>query len=93
MMNKKINTLLFLIIATIFNVVVIFIIFIVGFILLGQFILPLVSAGVGQLLLIVLFCGALIAGYFIYSRTLRWINRRYDTTKFLAPLFKPRNRT
>lgn len=88
MKHKRLNTLLFLAVATLFNVVIIFTVFIVGFILLGQFILPLVSAGFGQALLIVLFCGSLVVGYVIYSKTLKWIHDKYDTSKFLEPIFK-----
>ena len=92
MKKTKLNTILFLAAATLFNVVIIFVVFIIGFILLGQFILPVVSAGLGQILLIVLFCAALVAGYIVYSKTLKWINARYNTEKFLEPLFKPKHK-
>jgi len=91
-MNKKLTTLLFLVVATLFNIVIIVVLFIVGFVLLGQFVLPVVSAPVGQILLIVLFCGVVVAGYIIYSKTLRWMQKRYNTDKFLTPIFKPKRR-
>lgn len=89
--SKKLNTLLFLAIATLFNVVVIFVVFIAGFILLGRFVLPVVSAIIGQILLIVLFCSSLVIGYIVYSRMLKWVISRYDANKFIEPLFKRKN--
>lgn len=89
--NKKLHTLLFLAVATLFNVVVIFIVFVVGFVLLGQLVLPVVSATIGQILLIVLFCASLVVGYVVYSRMLKWVVNRYDTSKFMEPLFKNQN--
>ena len=90
-MNKRVNTVLFLLIATLFNILVIFVIFLVGFVLLGQFILPIVSPQVGQILLIVLFCGSLALGYVIYNKTLKWFQQRYKTTEALEPIFRKKD--
>ena len=91
-MNKKVNTVLFLLAATLFNIFIIFTIFFIGFVLLGQFLLPIVPSPIGQLLLIVLFCGSLALGYVIYNKTLRWINHRFDTKKFIEPIFNRKKR-
>lgn len=71
-----------------FNVVVIFTVFIVGFILLGQFVLPVVPALMGQIMLVLLFCVAMVVGYLIYTKTLKWAMRKRNMGRFIEPLFK-----
>ena len=87
-MNRKVNTILFLLAATLFNIIIIVLIFVVGFALLGQFVLPYLGVVLRQLILIVLFCGSLIASYLIYNKSVRWLTTRYSLENYLEPIFR-----
>ena len=91
-MNRTLNTVLFLVGATLFNIIIILIIFVVGFALIGQFVLPHIGLVAGQIALIVLFCASLAGGYAIYNRVVRWLTNRYALDNYLEPIFRRKKR-
>ena len=90
-MDKRVNTFLFVIGATFFNLIVMAILAVLGFFLLSVLPLNDVPPGIRSLLMIVIFFGAIIASFFIYHRVVRLISKRVDMEKHFHPIFKNRS--
>jgi len=90
-MNKKVNTAIFMLVATVINVVLMLLLFVLLLYLIGV-IFPEPSIGLGQGLLIVAFLLALGGSFGIYTLVIRWFSKKIDMEKYFHPIFKPRNR-
>jgi hypothetical protein len=82
-MNKKLNTALFMIGATVFNLLLLFVLLILGWVLIAALKLP-------PLLLIVVFLAAMVGSFLIYNQVVKFIARKIDMEKYFLPLFKRR---
>lgn len=87
-MNKKANTILFMLGATVVNVIMMVAIFVLLFILYGRFVAPAVSPEVTQILLVVMFVGAIALTYFLYHRIIKWISNKWDLDQYFDPIFR-----
>ena len=91
-MNKKRNTILFILGATVFNLLIMLILLILGTILVS-FILKGSEPGMaGPLLLFLVFGLGIVGSYFIYNRVVRALSNRIDFDRYFEPLIKPRPR-
>jgi hypothetical protein len=86
-MNKRLNTVFFVIGATIFNLFSMAVIFIALFMLYARFIGPALSPRMNQFLTLWLFFGSVALAYWVYSRIIRWAEQRVDFHKYLEPIF------
>lgn len=84
--RKKRNTALFITLATIGNIVLMFIFFILGFVLLGMFGNPEDEGG-NMLWIMVIFFVSIGLSWFIYSRFVKWFTKRVDADETFAPVF------
>jgi uncharacterized SAM-binding protein YcdF (DUF218 family) len=91
-MNKRLNTVLFIIGATIANIIVMMVIFLVLFVVFGRFLAPHIPANIGVYILMVLFVLSIVATYFIYHRVVRWLASKYDLENYFGPIFPRRGR-
>ena len=89
--KKKRNTALFMVVATVVNLVLMTIFMLIGYILLVKFADP-DKPEAGQIWLIVIFIGSIILAWFIYSRMVKWYTKRVDVNEKFAPLITPRYR-
>ncbi len=89
--KKKRNTAIFVIVATIVNVVLMIVFMLIGYILLARFGNPDNPNG-AQIWLVVIFLGSIGLSWFIYSRMVKWYTKRVDVEKKFAPLISPRKR-
>ena len=89
--KKKRNTAIFVIVATILNIVLMMVFMLIGYILLARFGNPDNPSG-AQIWLIVIFLGSIGLSWFIYSRIVKWYAKRVDVDKKFAPLITPRRR-
>ena len=89
--KKKRNTAVFVLIATILNIVLMMVFMLIGYILLAKFGNPDNPNG-AQIWLIVIFLGSIGLSWFIYSRMVKWYTKRVDVEKKFAPLITPRRR-
>ena len=89
--KKKRNTAVFVLIATIINIILMMVFMLVGYILLARFGNPDNPNG-AQIWLIVIFLGSIGLSWFIYSRMVKWYTKRVDVEKKFAPLITPRGR-
>ena len=87
-MNKKANTVLFILGATVANVVIMIVIFLGLFVLFGRLIAPSLSPQVNQSIMLVLFIGSIVATYFIYHRLVKWLSAKYDLEQYFDPIFR-----
>jgi len=88
-MNKKANTALFVLGATVFNLVIMALLFFVPLILLSL-IFGERLAGVFGVLSIVLFFAALVGSFFVYGFVMKKVSARVDMDKYFEPIFKRR---
>ncbi len=92
-MNKKINTIIFVIFSTIIDFIIIFI-----FLIIGIIIISLLSGHVSpifqQILIIPLFLLSIFGTLFIHKFIIDFISKRIDINKYFSPIFgKSKNKT
>jgi membrane protein YdbS with pleckstrin-like domain len=87
-MNKKVNTVLFILGATVANVLIMLVIFLVLFVIFGRLIAPSLPPQVNQIVMLLLFIGSIVATYFIYHRLVKWLSDKYDLDKYFDPIFR-----
>jgi Kef-type K+ transport system membrane component KefB len=91
-MSKKTNTLWFILGATVFNVLVVIVSFVVLLALFARFLLPVLPESAAAWGLPVMFAGAFALAFVIYRLILKQILKRVDMEKHFAPLFGGRRR-
>ena len=89
--KKKRNTALFMLVATLINIVLMTVFMLIGYILLVRFADP-DKPEAGQIWLIVIFIGSIILAWFVYSRIIKWYTKRVDVNEKFAPLITPKPR-
>ena len=87
-MNKKVNTVLFVLGATVFNLLIWAIVGALSIILISVIFKGPLNSYVGVILMIVVFVGSIAASFFIYSRLVKWLYRKIDMDKYFIPLFR-----
>jgi membrane protein implicated in regulation of membrane protease activity len=91
-MNKKANTVIFILGATVVNVLIMLGIFIILFILYGRFIAPGLSPEINQIVMLLLFIGSIVLTYFIYNKLIKYVSNKYDLDKYFDPIFKQKKK-
>lgn len=91
-MNKKSNTILFMLGATVLNIVLMIVVFILLFWLYGRFIAQSVSPEVTSYVMIGIFIGSIALTYFIYHRFVKWMSNKWNLDDFFDPIFKRRSK-
>ena len=89
--KKKRNTALFMLVATVINIVLMTVFMLIGYILLVRFADP-DKPEAGQIWLIVIFIGSIILAWFVYSHIIKWYTKRVDVNEKFAPLITPKPR-
>jgi len=89
-MSKKTNTLLFILGATLFNVIVAIISFIVFAVLYARFIMNLVPESSHSWSLFLLFLASIAVSFVVYRYVLKFLIKKIDIEKYFDPLFARR---
>jgi hypothetical protein len=89
-MNKKLNTVLFLIGATIFNLLLLFVLIVLSLLLISVLARGRLSGSIMSILLIVVFLGSMVGSFLIYNQVIKFVSRKIDMEKYFLPLFKRR---
>jgi hypothetical protein len=89
-MNKKLNTVLFILGATVVNILTMLIILFLGIFLIGKFLSEGAQESIGQFLFILVFLLAIAGSFFAYNRLIKYISNKIDMDKYFHPIFKPR---
>ena len=90
-MNKRVNTLLFILGATIANIIMMMVVFLVMFFVFGRFVAPHIPPNVGAYILMGLFVVSIVVTYFIYHRVVKKLSEKYDLEKYFGPIFPRRS--
>jgi len=90
-MNKRLNSVLFILAATVLNIVLMFVLFLATFILFARFLAPVLPPGINRILPPVLLVGSVIGTYVIYHRIMKWATHKYNLEQYFAPLFGRRD--
>jgi len=86
-MNKKLNTILFILGATLFNVIIAVISFILLLILFGRFVAPILSESAMSWSFSLLFLAAIAVSIFVYRIVLKKLLTKVEVEKYFDPLF------
>jgi uncharacterized membrane protein len=87
-MNKKLNTFLFLLGATAFNLLLMFLLIVLFLVGILSIFRNSVSPNLLSVLMIVIFIGSIAASFLIYGRLIKWLSRKIDMEKYFLPLFR-----
>ncbi len=87
-MNKKLNTVFFIIGATVFNLICIVLLMLISLVLISVIFKDNLSPAALSILLMVLFIGSIAGTFLIYRFILNLVSRRLDLEKYFLPLFK-----
>jgi len=94
-MSKKTNTLLFILGATLFNVIVTVACFIILVLLYGKFFFNVLPKSGDAWALPIIFIISIAASFFVYRSLIKLLMKKIDMTKYFAPIFgaarPPRN--
>ena len=84
-MSKKSNTLWFMLAATVLNILLMMVLFIICFILITRFVDP--NSSLIPLWLGLTFLVSIGGSFFLYSRIIKWMNTKYHLEEKLGPIF------
>ena len=87
-MNKRVNTLLFLVAASLYNIIIMVLIIVILLFLVSRFLPQHTSAAAASSIFIVVFVLGIAGSFFIYHRTVRYLSRKIDMDKYFHPLFR-----
>jgi hypothetical protein len=93
-MNKKLNTVYFLFGATILNLLILLILAIVlglsvGFIYQKT---GVDSQGLSLLAVLIILFGSIAGTFFLYSKIIKWIVKKWNLDNYIEPIFRPKKR-
>jgi len=92
-MNKKVNTLLFILCATLFNILVALFSFTVLFFLYIKFFMTLIPEAGRYWGFIIIFLVSIVISFFTYRVVLKYLMKQVDVEKYFDPIFaRKRNR-
>lgn len=91
-MNKKANTILFVLAATVLNVLVMGIVFTLLLVVLSSIAPPTLSPEFGTLAVAMIFLATIIVTYVLYHYAVKLLSRKIDLERYFEPIFRTRKR-
>lgn len=88
-MNKKLNTVLFILGATLVNIITMLIILVLGLVLISRALPDAAQESAGQFLFLLVFLIAIGGSFYIYHRLIKYISKKIDMDKYFHPIFRP----
>ena len=87
-MNKKVNTALFILGATVVNILIMIILLVIGLAIMAR-VLPQDGGGNGtQFAFLMVFLLSIAGSFFIYNRVIKLISKKIDMEKYFHPIFR-----
>ena len=86
-MNKKINTVLFILGATVFNILVAIISFVLFTLFYVRFIMTMLPEGGRSWGFTIIFLGSLAISFIVYRFVLKYLLNKIDIEKYFDPIF------
>jgi Na+/melibiose symporter-like transporter len=87
-MNKKLNTAIFLVVATAVNIGIMLVVFVALMVVVT--LVARENAQVLSVLYIVAFFLSIVATFFLYSLVMKLFQKKVDMEKYFHPIFRPR---
>ncbi len=91
-MNKKANTALFILGATVANILIMIVLIVVGFAVISLVLPHTASPQLASILFLLVFLAAIGGSFFIYNRIVKLISKRVDMERYFHPIFRQRRR-
>ena len=93
-MNKKLNTVYFLLAATVLNLLILILLAIILGVAVGSFYqkFNVDSDGLSLLAVIVILFGSIAGTFFLYSKIVKWAMKKWGLEKYLEPIFSRKRR-
>ena len=89
-MNKKANTILFLIGGTIYNIIITIVCFFFLWIIFSTYLYPMLPESISNWIWPIIFVAPIVASFFVYKLTLDFIMKKVDMNKYFDPIFSRR---
>jgi len=89
-MSKKTNTLLFIFVGTVFNILVTVISFIVLLIIYSKFLYANLPESSTAWVMPVIFVVSIVVSFLVYRLAVKVIMKKVDMEKYFDPIFRPR---
>ncbi len=90
-MNKKANSVFFILAATAFNIILVGVIFVALLSVYGLLLQKLIPEGASWYIL-ASFIASIVGGFFLYRIVVKAFSKRVDFDKYFDPLFLPRRK-
>jgi len=91
-MNKKVNTILFILGATVFNIIVTVLSFLLLLIVYAKTLMRILPAGAQSWSFPFIFIAALAVAFFVYRCVLHFLLKRIEIEKYFDPIFVRKHR-
>ena len=89
-MDKKVNTLLFVLAATLFNIIVTIVSFAVLLLLYAKFIMPMLPENIRVWGFPIIFIASIVISFFVYRFLLKLLMKKVRMEEYLDPIFRTR---
>ena len=86
-MNKKLNTALFILGATVVNILIMIVLLVIGLAIIARLI-PEDGGTGGQFAFLLVFLLSIAGSFFIYNRVIKLISKKIDMDKYFHPIFR-----
>ena len=91
-MNKKVNTLLFILGATLYNILITILAFLLLLILCARFVMPLLQEDAQMWVFPLIFIAAMVIAFIIYRYTIKLLMKRINVDKYFDPIIGNRRK-
>lgn len=89
-MSKKTNTVLFMLGATVFNIVITVACFVLLLVLYGRLLAPILPAEAAAWGLPIIFVASIVLAFFLYKFAVKFMMKKIDVDAVFDPLFRSR---
>jgi phosphoglycerol transferase MdoB-like AlkP superfamily enzyme len=90
-MNKKVNTILFILGATLFNVIVAIVSFLILLLVYAKFLIPIIPQSGYSWVFTLIFLASIAISIFVYRAVLKYFQKKIDIERYFDPLFVKNN--
>jgi ABC-type Na+ efflux pump permease subunit len=87
--NKKLNTVLFILGATLVNILTMLLILVLGLVFIFRVLPESVQESIGQFMSLLLFLVAIGGSFYAYHRIIKYVSKKVDLDKYFHPIFRP----
>lgn len=87
-MNKKANTALFILGATLVNLLIMVLLIVLGLFIISLLPMDNASQGLVTIAIVIVFFGSIVGAFLIYHKLVKWLTTKIDMEKYFHPIFR-----